>query len=275
MSTPSGKVASTSRLCVIADTHIGSKYALVPVRFRPANPGPAGVFMTYMFDCWQHFVKACPLVDCLIINGDTLEGSHPTLRTAPEAIDTNPLHQVDMAIETLGPLRDKAKTLWLIRGTDFHEGKWAEAIEQLGIELKAEKWSNRRRSGEVLDGTFAGHVLNAAHAQTTGAIYPGTLMNRTAWFATLADRLAKTIPADIIIRSHTHSTGKGEYMGKWVLSTRAWKLCGPQAIARMEYYRAQALLDLGAHVLTIGPDGIAWRDFAYENYKAPTPRRLG
>lgn len=230
--------------------------------------------MDYMWACWSHFLGELPTVDCVIVNGDSMEGEHPTQRSAPDAIDTNPLHQVDMALETLAPLRAKTKTLWLVRGTGFHEGKWNQAVEQLGIELKAERWSDRRHSGEVLDGTFAGHSLNVAHAQTTGAIYPGTLQNRTAWFATMAESLAKTVHADLIIRSHTHSTGKGEWFGKWILSTRAWKLVNPYAISRMEYYRAQALLDLGAHLITFSDDGICWRDFPYAPFKPAKLRAL-
>lgn len=262
------KPARPFRLGVVADLHCGSKYAIVPPSFRPVHAGPAGVFMSHVWDCWTHFVKACPPLDCLIVNGDEMDGDHPTLKSAPEAVDTSPLKQVDMALDALGPLRDKAKRLWLVRGTGFHTGRWCEAIETLGKELRAEEWAPRRYSGEVLDGTFAGHTVNCAHAQSTGAIYPGTLMNRTAWFATMADRLAKTTPADIIIRSHTHSTGKGEYMGKWVLSTRAWKLVNPYAVARMEYYRACALLDLGGHIITISDDGISWKDYEYAPFKA-------
>ena len=173
-----------------------------------------------------------------------------------------------MAIETIALLRAKAKKLWLVRGTGFHEGKWNEAVETLGAELKAEPWSDRRYSGEVLDGRIRGIAVNAAHAQTTGAIYQGTTINRTALFAAVADAAAKTTPANIIIRSHTHSTGKGEFYSKWVLSTRCWKLVNPHVISRMEYYRAQALLDLGGHVLTFSDDGVAWKDYPYDTYKA-------
>lgn len=262
------------RVLVLADTHCGSRYALVPPAFRPPNSGPAGVFMEYMWACWQDMIAQLPPLDLVIHNGDACEGEHPTMRSSPDALDTSPLRQVDMAVETLGPVRDKARRFWLVRGTGFHDGKWCEQVERLGAELKASEWSDRRHSGEVLEGTFAGYTWNVVHAQTTGAIYPATLMNRTAWFANLADHLGKTVPADIIIRSHTHSSGKGEYFGKWILSTRCWKLVNPYAISRMEYYRAQALLDLGAHLITITPDGICWKDYPYAAYKPAKLRAL-
>lgn len=268
------KPSRVFRALLLADTHCGSRYALVPPQYRPAKAGPAGVFMEYVWSIYQDMLRRLPPLDLVIHDGDACEGEHPTLRSAPDAIDTSPLRQTDMAIETLGPLRDKTKHFWLVRGSGFHDGKWCEALERLGAELKAEMWSDRRYSGEVLEGTFGGYAWNVAHAQTTGAIYPGTLQNRTAWFANMADGLAKTVPADIIVRAHTHASSKGYYMGKWVLSCRCWKLVNPYAVARMEYYRAQALLDLGAHLVTITDDGICWKDFSYEPYKPKALRAL-
>jgi hypothetical protein len=262
------------RLGVIADTHIGSRYALVPPKHRPHDAGPGGVVMDYMWECWQHFTKAVPALDALIINGDSMEGEHPTLRSAPDALDVSPLRQADMAIETLGPLRDKARKLWLVRGTGFHEGKWNEALERVGRELQAEKWSDRRYSGEALDGTMAGYTINAVHAQTFGAIYQGTLLDRTARFSALAEVMGHAPKADINIRSHTHQTGLGQFMGRWVLSTRCWKMLNPHAIAKIEYWRALASLGLGGHVLTLSEDGIAWRDYAYEAFKPADLRKL-
>jgi hypothetical protein len=267
------KPSRVFRLGVLADLHVGSRYALVPPAFR-GDPGPAGMFLDYMWSCWLDFVQKCPPLDCLIINGDSMEGEHPTLRSAPDAIDTSPVRQVDMAVDTLGLIRPKAKKLWLVRGTGFHEGLWNQSLEQLGRELHAEKWTDRRYSGEVLEGTFAGHTLNVCHAQTFGAIYQGTLLDRTARFAALADSVCKSVEADLIIRSHTHQTGLGCFQGKWVLSTRCWKLLNPHAISRMEYYRALSSLGLGGHVITFSEDGITWRDFKYEPYKPDAVRKL-
>lgn len=262
------KASPTRRLLVLSDLHVGSRYALVPPAFRPEHAGPGGMFMTYMWDCWHHMIRHLPPLDCVIINGDSMEGEHPTLRTASESVEVSPLRQVDMAIETLTPLRAKTKKLWLIRGTGFHEGKWNQALEDLGRELKAEQWTDRRYSGEVLDGEFFGLRINAAHAMSTGAIYSGTLADRTARFMILAEHLGKTVPADVVIRSHVHSTGLGRYLDKWILITRCWKLTSPHAAARLEYARAVAQLDLGGHLLSLTPEGICWKDYSYAPYKS-------
>ena len=259
---------TTRRILVISDTHIGSRYALVPPSFRSQHAGPAGVFMTYIWDCYRDMLRRLPPLDCVIVNGDAMEGEHPTLRSAPDAIEVSPLRQVDMAVETLGLLREKTKHLWLIRGTGFHEGKWNEALEALGRELHAEPWADRRYSGEVLDGTFYGLRINAAHAMSSGAIYQGTLADRTARFMALAEAAGKTLPADLIIRSHVHQTGLGRFFDRWVLVTRCWKLINPYAVAKMEYARAVAGLDLGGHLITLNGDGLAFKDFAYSPYKS-------
>ena len=52
------------RLGVLADLHVGSRYALVPPAFR-GDPGPAGMFLDYMWACWLDFVKHCPPLDRL------------------------------------------------------------------------------------------------------------------------------------------------------------------------------------------------------------------
>lgn len=261
------KPSPVRRLLVIADTHIGSRYALVPPASRPFNPGPAGRFMSYIWECYQDMLRQLPPLDAVIINGDTLEGEHPTLRSAPDALDVSPLRQVDMAIEVLGPLREKTKTMWLIRGTGFHEGKWNEGLERLGLELNAERWGDRRYSGEVLDGDFFGLKVNAAHAMSIGALYQGTLADRTARFMALAEIAGKALHADLIIRSHVHQTGLGCFQGRWVLVTRCWKLLNPYAVARMELSRAVSSLDLGGHLITISEHGISFRDFSYEPFK--------
>ena len=264
---------SVFRIGFLADTHFGSKHSPLPPKYRPPNPGPAGMWMDYSWSIWQHFVHECPPLDVLVSNGDELEGAHPTLRSAPDSVDQSPLRQVDIALEALGPLRAKAKKMWLVRGTGFHTGIWYEAIETLGRELNAEKWAERRYSGTVLDGEMGGITFNCVHAQSTGAIYSGTLLNRTAWFATIAEQLGKTIKADVIVRSHTHQFGLAKFSNHWVLSTRAFKLCDEFAQTKLEYFRAQALLDLGATVLTIGPDGMTWKDYAYQPWK-PSHRKL-
>jgi hypothetical protein len=265
---PKPKQDGPHRVAFVADMHCGSKYAIVPPKFQPPRAGPAGQFMSFVHQIWQDFVKRCPPLDCLILNGDIIDGENPNTRSASNAVDDSPLKQVDMAIEALAPLIAKAKKTWLIRGTVYHDSKWHEPIEVLGRELGCEEWDERRYSGYVLEGDFFGKRIHATHAMSVGAIYGGTLADRTALFACAAESQKKTNPADIIVRSHTHRTYLGQSHGKWFLQTRCWSLVTPYAIAKMEAYRAALLCDLGAHILTINGNALTWEDFAYEPFRA-------
>ena len=269
MGKPRIAAAPVYRLGIIADLHCLSRYGLVPPKFRPAQALPSAMFYDYLWECWLDFVKRCPPLDMLIVNGDTIEGESPSRREAMDALTDDLNLQVDAAVETLGLIRDKVKHLWLLRGTPYHEGRHAEAIERIGSDLGAELWAPRRYSGFVLEGEFHGLHLNVCHPVSLGAIYRGTIADRTALFATAAEKLGKAKEADIIIRSHVHGTYLNKVHGKWVLVTRCWKLVNTYAINRMEFYRASLLNDLGGHLLTTtGHGDVTWEpDFQYAPHK--------
>jgi hypothetical protein len=222
------------------------------------------MFHDWLWECWLDFCRKCPPLDSLIVNGDTIEGESPSKRDAMDALTDDLNLQVDAAVETLSLIRPKTKQLVLLRGTPYHEGRHAEAIERIGADLDAMEWAPRRRSGFILEADFHGLRLNVSHPMTIGAIYRGTVADRTAIFAAAAERLGKTLEADIIIRSHIHSTHKSQTHDKWVLLTRCFKAVNMYAVNRMEFYRASLLNDIGAHVLeTDGQGSVSWRDFAY------------
>lgn len=260
------------RLALLADTHILSRYGLCPPEFRPSNAGPSGAYMDYMWSVWTHFIKHCPPIDVVILNGDAVEGPTPCNRSGPDAIDVSPHRQVDAGIATLGPLRDKCKHFWMTRGSSFHVGKDYEIEEALARELKADQWSERRHTGFVLEKTWQGLSINATHHTTFGAVYRGTIMDRTALFAAAGEAQCKVNPSHIIIRSHTHSSGIGKFHRRWYVQTPCWKLCNPYALQKLEYYRASMLLDIGAIIVsTTGNRDLWWNDeeFSYKPYCAP------
>lgn len=260
------KTPPVYRLGVLADLHVFSRYGLIPPRYLPAVPLPSATMHSYLWEIWQDFCKKCPPLDALIVNGDIYEGESPSKKDAMDALSDDLNLQVDASIETLGMIRNKVKKLWILRGTPYHDGKHAENCERIAQALGAEEWAPRRYSGYVLEGDFHGLKVNATHHMTIGAIYRGTISDRTAQMAVACEQLAKTNHADLIIRSHIHSTHKSEVFGKWVLLTRCWKVINPYAIKRMEYYRAALLNDLGGHVLeTDGHGSIHWRTgFEYD-----------
>ena len=225
--------------------------------------------MDYTWSCWTDFVKKCPPIDLLIVNGDLIEGENPSRRDTMDAVTDNFLTQGKMAEETLGLLLPKVKKWYLVRGTAYHDGKHFETLESVAKNLGAEQWSAHRYTGYVLEAKWNGLSINATHHQTTGAIYPGTLASRTTLMAAAAERLGKLVPADLIIRSHVHFKFIGQSYGKWFISTPAWKLVTPYAIKKMEQVRATLLSDLGA-ILVKKDDtnSITFKEFVYEPFKA-------
>jgi hypothetical protein len=268
--------AATHRLGILSDLHALSRYALVPPRFRVKGGGPSSRFQGYLWDCWRDFCRRCPELDALVLNGDIIEGESPSPRDAKDALHEDPLMQVDAALEILEPLRLKTKHIWLVRGTPYHEGKFFETIERLGSELKTRKWSDDppRYSGFVLERDFYGVKVRATHHMTVGAIYRGTLADRTALFATAAEALGKSSHFDVEVRSHVHMKYLGKSHGRWVVITPAFKLITPYAIKRMEVARAQLLSDIGGIVMTVQGAQIGFQEFDYAPYLADTSASL-
>lgn len=252
------------RLGIVSDLHVFSRYGLIPPAHLSTAKLPTATVHEYLWKCWEDFCTRCPRLDALIVNGDWIEGENPTKRDAMDAVTDDENLQIDAAVETLRPLREKATDFWVVRGTPWHEGKHFTAVESAARQLDANRWTDKRYTGLVLEGSFHGLSLNVTHHMTTGAIYAGTLATRTNLFAAAAELLGKTIPADVIIRSHAHMKFIGKTLGKWVVQTPAWKVVNPYAIKRMEYYRANLLSDIGALVLTTeGHGDVSWTEFDY------------
>ncbi len=268
---------SPYRLGLISDLHAGSRYGLVPPKWWPQgglSVMPSMSVMQYLWQCWDHFCLNCPPLDCLIINGDLVEGETPSRRDALDAVTDNFLVQGEMCELMLGMLVDrvKPKTLWVIRGTPFHDGKHFETLESIARNLGAQPWADNRYTGYTLEGMWRGLNLNVTHHMTSGAIYSGTLASRTALFASAAEALGHTHKADLIVRSHLHMKYIGRSYDKWIVLMPCWKAVTPYAIKKMEFYRASLLNDLGAVIVETDGSGkrvmIDDTTFSYPSYRS-------
>lgn len=250
---PSRLITGRWRVGLVSDLHCGSKYAITPPEWWPRGGRsvlPAARFMAHVWRCWEHFCRTCGQLDALIVNGDLIEGE-ASRRDALDAITDDLLVHQHCAEAALRLLRSQTRRLWIVRGTETHEGKYFECIEAAARAVGAEQWSPGRYTGYVLDARIGPLVLNATHHMTTGAIYRGTVADRTALFAQLAAALRKTVPADIIVRSHLHAYYRNDSHGVEVIMTPGWKLLSPYPIKRLELYRAAVSADVGGLVLEI------------------------
>lgn len=253
------------RLGVISDLHCGSKFGLTPPRWWPRGGGaalPQTTIMRYLWRCWMAFVAACPPLDALLVNGDLIEGE-ASRRDALDAITDDVLVHQRCAEETLRMIRRKTRRLIIVRGTPAHEGKFFEAVEAAARALGAEPLAGGYRTADEVTLEIAGYLVHATHHMTRGAIYRGTLADRTALLAAAVEGLGKAPKADLIIRSHLHMAYVGESYGRWVMLTPAWKVVTPWARRTLEHYRALALSDLGAYVVEIDARGLRFRRYSY------------
>ncbi len=240
-------------LLALADLHAGSRFGLWPSEFTLEDGGKTeqNKFQKWLWEKWQEMITALPnRVDACIVNGDAIDGE-----ARPDggrfSITTNMADQARGAAACLRLLRPKIKTFFLTRGTPFHEGAASEAVEILGAEIKAEKWSEGRYAGQVLERSWHGLTLNIAHHQTAGWIYPAGSGDRISMFSAIGEGIGKLPHADIIIRAHLHQLRIVRAYGRWVILLPAWEVTTPYALKRMEPTRATVAADIGAVLLSV------------------------
>jgi hypothetical protein len=126
---------------VINDLHTGSTVGLWPGRHAIEGGGiyEANLPQQWLLECWHHMErevmeKAQTESVNLVLLGDTLQGVN---YRDGELIGSNMAHQVDAALNLLGPIAEAAETVYSIRGTEWHEGKASEYVELLSRELGA------------------------------------------------------------------------------------------------------------------------------------------
>lgn len=129
---------AVQRIVVLSDLHVGSTVGIWPGRHAVEGGGvyEANEFQQWLYRCWQEMLvevkRLKPRV--AVINGDALQGTNPR----DGQLITNKVDvQAEAAIQLLEPLRKAAKTLYIIRGTEWHDGKAAENVEQMARALRA------------------------------------------------------------------------------------------------------------------------------------------
>lgn len=256
------------RMILISDTHAGYKYGLVPPKWQLTSGVDATTkFQSYMWDCWEHFVKNCPRAEVLVVNGDAIHGEDHKDK-ALNIVSSDLFDQAQMFCELVEPLRKKAERMWILRGTAYHEGIGAQAIEWIARQLDAEKWKpGNRQSGYSLNLRWHGFTFDFAHHQTRGWIYPAGGGDRTALMQAAAEQQGKAPFADVLVRSHLHMKRIVRARGKWFIGTPGWTLVSPYAEKVMERSRALESSDIGGLVLsTEGKDDLGFREFDYEPF---------
>lgn len=126
------------QVLLVSDLHVGSTVGLWPGRHRVEGGGTyeANTYQQWLYRCWLKLLEEArgmgrPIV---ILNGDAIQG----VNTRDGQLVTNNIDaQVSAALTLLKPLREAAGVFYLIRGTEWHEGKASEFLGSLGDQLHA------------------------------------------------------------------------------------------------------------------------------------------
>lgn len=130
---------STRRVVVLSDLHVGSTVGLWPGAHPVEGGGEytANVYQMWLLECWRAMlaeVEAMRPKPVVVVNGDAIQG----VNYRDGQLITNKTEiQVRAAYELLAPLRKCAREFYMVRGTEWHEGKSSEFVELLAQSLSA------------------------------------------------------------------------------------------------------------------------------------------
>jgi len=222
------------RLAWFSDLHVGSTVGLWPGKHRIEGGGTyeANAYQKWLYECWQDAVAEIQSLDGPVIgvlNGDVIQG----VNMRDGQLITNKIDiQVQAAQKLLAPLIERFDKFYMIRGTEWHEGKASEHVEILGQLLGAEPdpASGQYSRWEMYLEVAPDVVIHTAHHIGTSSVpwYEATVPLRELLMqlAELSRFFVDKAPqVKLVMRSHRH---RG--IGVWappdiqVYVTPAWQL---------------------------------------------------
>ena len=188
----------TKRVVAIADLHCGHRVGLTPPNWRGRKP-EHDKYAAIQDEAWRLYaglVKKLRPVDCLIVNGDCIDGRGER-SGGVELITGDRNEQCQMASECIWLWKPGAVVM--VRGTPYHTGEieaWEDQIAtSVGAKIGDHEWVDV--NGFIFD---VKHFIGASqipHGRATA------LRREELWNAIWAE--ADMQPrADMILRAHVH-----------------------------------------------------------------------
>jgi len=225
----------------IADTHVGSKFALWPPGFSIPDFGeiPLGINQKILWIYWSDLISVVSMLgklDATILVGDLIDGKGKRSE-GTEQIVTDPLTQARAAVELFKPLRKMSDKIFLVRGTVYHDQVGGRAIEYIGEQLGAERFEDGTYStwDLTLDLHEGKHWAHVAHHGGQPYVYRATTAERTGFFMSLTkDKfgLPEGKNWNLIVRAHTHFFIHVEHPTLHIVYLPAWQLRTPYQIRK-------------------------------------------
>lgn len=201
----------SERCLVVADLHAGSTVAPWPEgillpdggRYQPAT------WQRYLNDCWADLVEAARRLrpQVIVVNGDVVQGTKTN--KDGQLVTYSVACQAQAARALLEPLADCCERLYVVRGTEWHEGACSQHVEQLAASLGAEANHAGQHAWPDLYLELGGRVIHFAHHIGVSGVpaYEATVPLRDA--ITLVTELWRTWGrlgprVELMVRSHRH-----------------------------------------------------------------------
>ena len=249
-------------LAVVSDLHCNSYVGLYPPDVElKLEMGGMYVQNKYQAWLWVNFLDFCKAVpnDAVVeINGDVFQGIKPFRDSA--LITVSATDQLRIAQRVIKPLLARASRIYVVRGTDFHDGVIGADIEMFAEAIGAEqdadtgqysRWELTHRHGKTL--------FHFTHHVSSAPVYPSTPMARAmkeAKEAFVDDDLP--IP-DVMIRSHIHTYRKFIDRNRWFIITPAWQLQTGYSYK----VAPRKLPSIGGLIFDVNGEQVTWREKLY------------
>lgn len=212
-------------IVVVSDLHCNSTVALLAPHTKLQEGGEYALnpFQKWLWARWQLFLKQVPKGCVVVVNGDLVQGIHPTRELAlvsPSATDMR-----RMAVDVLEPLAAKAKALYVIRGTPYHGGVGEQDTEAIAQEIGANAISDTGQySSWNLWLDHDGLLFHFAHFLSVAPVYPLNPMQRELMNAKIISVDNGYPMPDVLVRSHRHEYKHYPESKRHVFATPGWQL---------------------------------------------------
>lgn len=226
--------AAPKYLVCIADTHFGCRFAPCPDRVPLTDdsaylPSP---WQRQLNDWWMHWWDAyVPSVVCdkpfwLLHCGDIIEGRH---HRNTVAISLNLDVQAEVALAMLEPVvrRKQCRGLYVIRGTEAHDGPAHETCNMVAKQLGAIRANNGEWVWSEVDMLLGPHVIHAMHHSgiSVSPVTEGGVLLRNLLQQNFERMRWGNPPITAIVRGHAHYAQHREFAGGLhAVSLPAWQL---------------------------------------------------
>lgn len=228
--------ATPQALVVISDLHCGCQMGLCPPGGVKLDDG--GIYKPnaiqravwcWWEEFWREFVPMATKGGTfdLVVNGDLVDNEHHGVKTL---ISNNIETQRRLAVEVMTPVAAQAQNLYVVRGTDAHDGGHGQDVEAISATLGSVPDSTGRRSrwelNKRIDGPDADCVANFMHhiGGTGGSHYDTSAPKRELIEAFIESARAAERPPTFVVRSHRHRYTQVVEMTDW---GRAWCIVTP------------------------------------------------